>query len=57
MKIEKNETYDIIGISKNELVWLNNIIEYAIETRNYNPEFVNAVQFRNEIECVLNNGR
>lgn len=57
MEIERNETYDILGISQNELIWLNDIIEYAIETGKYNPEFVDAIRFGNEIECVLNNGR
>lgn len=56
MKIERNETYNILGISKNELNWLNDIIEYAIESGKYNPKFVNAVRFRNEIVCMLNNG-
>lgn len=54
MKILTNETY-LLEISKNELIWLNDIINNAIESGKCNPEFIYAVQFEDEMEYILNN--
>ena len=53
MKIEKNETYDIIGISKNELEWLNIIISDAINSRKFNHTVVDPFEIRDQIEFIL----
>lgn len=53
MKIERNETYDILGISKNELEWLNNIISDNIEIEKFNGTIIDAIGFRNQIESIL----
>ena len=53
MKIEKNETYDISGISRDELEWLNIIITEAIESRRFNQTVVDPFEIRNQIEFIL----
>ena len=53
MKIERNETYDISGISRDELEWLNNIISDNIEIEKFNGTIIDAIGFRNQIEFIL----
>lgn len=53
MKIERNETYDILGISRDELEWLNIIITDVIETNKFSNTVVNPFEMRDKIESIL----
>lgn len=57
MKIEKNETYDISGISRDELEWLNIIISDAIDCRKFNHTVVDPFKIRDQIESILYGNR
>ena len=57
MKIEKNETYDILGISRDELEWLNIIISDAIDCRKFNHTVVDSLKIRDQIESILYGNR
>ena len=53
MKIEKNETYDISKISRDELEWLNIIISDAIDCKKFNHTVVDPIEMRDQIESIL----
>ena len=53
MKIEKNETYDLLGASTSELEWIYVIISDAIETKKFNNTIFDPCVMRDNIHFIL----